>query len=130
MTNESSGKKVNNDCISFVSNSGDNATDRRKIMILHCKPTYKFQSIEFDYDTDCESGFNGMESAYVECLKRLMKIAPDQDQPVKGPSKPKQEMATVKQLNLMDNLGIKHPANCSKVMAKKLISEFMSQSEE
>lgn len=100
-------------------------------MVFHCKPCYKYQSIEFDFDTK-DGSMEDMKEIYCQCLDILVAIAPEQETSPrprlpKAPAEPKQELASTKQLDYMDSLGIKHPAKCTKALATKLIQDHVGQ---
>lgn len=94
-------------------------------MNFKCKPTYQFQSIEFDYyvDDNCapvaEQDIKDMFELYAKVLKGLMEIAPIQDQ--KQASRPAEPLATEKQKSIMDRFGIKYNNNITAKEAQKLI---------
>lgn len=96
-------------------------------MIFKCKPTYNFQSIEFEWEAGTELELEAMFNLYDHIVKKLQEIAPEQDtKPVRFKTvKPKQEMASEAQLNYMDALGIKHPKDCTKATANRLLNEAL-----
>ena len=99
-------------------------------MIFKCKPTYNFQSIEFEWEAGSDEDLEPMFKLYDHIVKRLQEIAPEQ-QPVKfKTTKPKQKMASEAQLDYMDVLGIKHPSNCTLATAQRLLSEHLDDKEE
>lgn len=105
-----------------------------RTVYLRCKPTYEFQSIEFDWDFDFgdEEDLNKMFDMYVTLLHFLQDVAPDQSKPVKRekfdkPFKKEDLLASAKQLALLDKLGVIYPTNCSKSVASKLIEEAKSK---
>jgi hypothetical protein len=89
-------------------------------MLLKCKPTYKFQSIEFEIDCEREDLPNVMD-LYEEILEGLIRISPDQSGEYKEP-------ATEKQLAILKKFRIPHPINVGKEEARKLINESMNKS--
>ena len=56
-----------------------------RTVYLRCKPTYNFQSIEFDWDFDFGDveDLNKMFDMYVTLLHFLQDVAPDQSKPIK-----------------------------------------------
>ena len=82
-------------------------------MICKCKPTYNFQSIEFEWDLT-EDNFPEMMEMYDRIVNGLMDIAPEQPDTKKPAAKkkekkqPKQALATENQKKLMDKLGIQY----------------------
>ena len=103
-----------------------------KSMIFKCKPTYNFQSVEFEWEGSCDEDLEAMFNLYDHIVKRLQEIAPEQDtKPVRfKTTKPKQKMASEAQLDYMDALGIKHPSNCSSATAMRLLSSHLDGKEE
>lgn len=93
-----------------------------KGMTFKCKPTYEFQSVEFEWEANNDEQLDRMFELYEHIVNKLQEIAPKQT-PTKVMKEPAQKMASEKQLNYMDYLGIKHPKNCSSMVAKKLLDE-------
>lgn len=117
-------------------------------MILKCKPTYNFQSVEFEYEIPEGEPFDEtvkimFESIYKPILEGLMSVAPEQpkgapyvdysykskvktiteeDLPKKEPTEP----ATEGQINYLVRLGVpkKEAAKLSKQEAWKMIQEM------
>lgn len=96
-------------------------------MIMKCKPTYQFQSIEFDYEIDdkcgpvAEQDIKDMFALYQKVLKGLMDIAPVQDQRTPAPKTPQDPPATQRQKDTMDLYGIDYPDNITSKQAQALI---------
>lgn len=96
-------------------------------MIFKCKPTFQFQSIEFDYNVDdnsdvvAEQDIKDMFALYTKVLKGLMEIAPIQDQ--KQAPRPAEPLATDKQKEIMKRFGIKFTAQTTAKEAQKLIQQ-------
>lgn len=86
---------------------------------MKCKPTYQYQSVEFDYNVNSPADLPDMFRLYLEVLKGLMQIAPIQDQ--KG--QPKENLATPKQKEIMDRFGIKYSATTTAKEAQELIKK-------
>lgn len=101
-------------------------------MIFKCKPTYNFQSVEFEWEAGCDEDLEPMFKLYDTIIKKLQEIAPEQDtKPVRfKTTKPKQKMASQAQLDYMDVLGIKHPSNCTLATAQRLLSEHLDNKKE
>lgn len=89
---------------------------------IHCKPTYNFQSVEFDYEVYTEKDLDDMFNIYKEMIDNLVEIAPNQE-PVKNT-----EPATEGQLAILKKYNIKHKPNVSKEEASKLIQKSMAKS--
>ena len=98
-------------------------------MIFKCKPTYNFQSIEFEWEAGSDEDLEPMFKLYDTIVKKLQEIAPEQPaNTVKKEPKKKVVPATEKQLSIMDKFGIKYPEDCSLELAQKLIKENMQKS--
>ena len=87
-------------------------------MNFKCKPTYQFQSIEFDYPVQTPNDLDAMFELYNRVLKGLMDIAPIQEN---KPVKALEPLATDKQKSIMDRFGIKYNNNTTAKEAQKLI---------
>ena len=98
-------------------------------MIFKCKPTYNFQSIEFEFEAGNNEDLEVMFNLYDYIVKKLQEIAPEQPtNTVKKEPKKKVVPATEKQLSIMDKFGIDYPEDCSVEQAVKLIKENMEKS--
>lgn len=93
-----------------------------KIMI-HCKPNYAFQSLEFDYEVEDTEDIDRMFELYEKLVNKLKEIAPEQ--PVNGKPVVKEELATEKQLLILKKFGIQHSKDITKKEASKLIQLSM-----
>lgn len=87
-------------------------------MNFKCKPTYQFQSIEFDYTVQTVDDLPKMFDLYNCVLKGLIDIAPIQEN---KPVKASEPLATDKQKSIMDRFGIKYNNNTTSKEAQKLI---------
>lgn len=99
----------------------------KKGVLMHFKPTYDYQTIEFDYEYTPEN-----EETIIElldrCYQMMMATAPIQpDTAKKAPKKAYEPKATVKQLNYLKNLGVKHSPDITAAEASKLIKEAIEQ---
>lgn len=90
---------------------------------IHCKPTYNFQSVEFDYEVYTEKDLDDMFGIYQSMLEHLIEIAPNQDSVKKEPVEP----ATEGQLAILKKYNIKHKPNVSKEEASRLIQKSMGK---
>ena len=88
---------------------------------VHCKPTYNFQSLEFDYEVLDEIDIQNMFNIYQSMLEHLIEIAPSQE-PAKNV-----EPATEGQLAILKKYNIKHKPNVSKEEASRLIQKSMGK---
>lgn len=82
---------------------------------FHCKPTYNFQSIEFDFDGSVDDIPTMME-IYKALLNQLMAVAPAQ--PTATPAR---DLATDKQKEIMNKFGIKYKSTTTREEAQTLI---------
>lgn len=92
--------------------------------VFKCKPTYQFQSIEFEvegtkYDIDT------ILDLYKRVLDGLIQISPEQEKKV---SKPVEALATDKQKGIMDRYGIKYGPNTTMSEAQQLIKKSLEDS--
>lgn len=96
---------------------------------IHCKPTYNFQSIEFDYDITSYNDIKKAMALYKLFVDELMAVAPEQPakQVEKVAVKPKAEMPTEKMYTIMDRFGIPYTSKTTKVEAQKLIADNINK---
>lgn len=100
-----------------------------KIIKLRCKPTFNFQSIEFEYDVEennSESITNCMK-IYKELIDALIAVAPEQESVKKPVRKIVSEPATEKQIAIMEKFGIKFKDTISKSEAQALIKSSIEK---
>ena len=90
---------------------------------MKCKPTYQYQSIEFDYNVNSKDDLAPMFDLYSKVLKGLMEIAPIQEKTL-----PAEPPATQKQKDIMDRFGIKYNPNVTSKQAQQLIQKSMNES--
>lgn len=97
--------------------------------LFKCKPTYNFQSVEFEYVGD-KDDIPEMMDLYNEVLKHLMAIAPEQPAKVsQGPIKaPKITKPSEKQYDIMDRFHIPYDDTTTAEEASKLITESIERS--
>ena len=95
--------------------------NEEKTLILKCKPTYNFQSIEFEWEIRNPEDQEYMFAIYKELLDGLISIAPNQEKADEI------EPATEKQLEILNKFKIKHKANVSKEEANKLIQKSLKK---
>lgn len=103
---------------------------RRKPIIFKCKPTFNFQSVEFEYEVTNEEEWADAFDIYSRVLEELMYLAPEQPtNVVKGKtSKEPKEPATEAQLKILKSYNIKHSKYVSKQEASELIKKSMAKS--
>jgi len=108
--------------------SEDELNDMKKIndrklnsvqhIVYHCKPTFAYQSIEFDYQSDGSAkDLDNMINLFADILKRLQAIAPEQD---KKPAI-SEPLATPGQKATMEKFGIFFDNKTTKKQAQALI---------
>lgn len=98
-------------------------------LLMHCKPVFNFQSIEFDcvINPNNPEDIDYMMSVYQSILNRLMQVAVDQPKQVYIP--PKEELATESQKQTMLAHKIKFDERtCTIKQARKLITESLEKS--
>lgn len=101
-------------------------TTKKHIIKCKCKPTYNFQSIEFEWELDLDDGNSicNMFDLYDDLLENLQLSAP-----VQPTAQKKEEVvedpATEKQLQILNKFKIKHSPNVSKREANELIQKSM-----
>lgn len=79
-------------------------------MVVKCKPVYNFQSVEFEYEIHDGNpkDIEAMFMIYKQLMDGLQKVAVEQPalaKPVAKPQKPKEEMATPNQVQLLVSFG-------------------------
>ena len=102
-------------------------------VLMHCKPVYNFQSIEFDIvvDTSDPESKKELEDTYRSVLDILQRVAVDQPAQVKPRTKPRPEdRPSDSQIYIMDKFGIKHDEYTTKKEAQDLIDESCKKSKE
>lgn len=98
-------------------------TEAEPVFSLHvkCKPTYNFQSIEFEWDLT-DDNFPEMLEWYHRIVSGLQDIAPEQPDNKKPASKgPK---ATASQIALLKKLGVQYDKDITAKEASKLIDKY------
>lgn len=101
------------------------ANDVNDVIVLHCKPTYNYQSLEFDYvvRANNEEDIEAVKSLYKKAIDMLVELAPEQpDAKGKKPVK-KGPPASDRQKRYMDKLGIKYSADITAKEASEVITE-------
>lgn len=89
---------------------------------IKCKPTYNFQSMEFEWELTDENR-EEMFNLYTDLLEFLEGIAPEQE--VKPAKKVK--LATDKQLDLLDQLGVDYDDDVTQEEASNLIDKYFGK---
>ena len=100
--------------------------EQTPVFSLHvkCKPTYNFQTIEFEWDLT-EDNYSEMLEWYDKLVQGLRDVAPEQ--PDNKKAAPKVPLATSKQKALMKKLGLDFDDNTTAKEATKLIDEYFEE---
>lgn len=95
------------------------------LLLMHCKPVYNFQSIEFDIEINPNNpdDIDRMFGIYSAILTRLQGISVDQPKPIY--MAPKEPLASEKQKEIMDRYNIPYTNKTTQKQATKLISDSM-----
>lgn len=100
--------------------------DSDPVVICHCKPTYEYQSIEFEWFLN-EGNKEDMKALYIELLEFLVENAPAQrNVSPKGKSQNsvnthKEPKATERQLEILQDFEIPYKKGITKAEASELI---------
>ena len=89
-------------------------------MLMKCKPTFDFQSVEFDFSIQTEEDLKNMKDLYKKVLDILVEIAPEQGGTKKA-VKISEPLATQGQKATMDRFHIKYDETTTKKQATALI---------
>ena len=106
--------------------AGEECEEKDPVVICHCKPTYEYQSIEFEWFLT-EDNKEDMKDLYVELLDFLVAYAPAQrNVSPKGKSQNnvnthKEPKATERQLEILDDFEIPYKKGITKAEASELI---------
>ena len=96
-----------------------------KPVVLKCKPTYDFQSIEFEFPCGNQEDVDEALELYSILVNRLIEIAPEQTDSkriAKKKEEPKEELATKRQKEILDMYGIPYDKGITKKQAWELIN--------
>ena len=102
-----------------------------RVLRIHCKPVYNYQSVEFDCEVNInnfEGDMVSMETIYTEMLQMLVRVS--QNAPQKDVSKPVasvEEPASEKQKEILRNFHIDFKPDITKKQAHALIKKSMDQ---
>ena len=102
--------------------------DGGKSYVVHCKPVYNYQSVEFDFLIQDESTIAEMEQLYSKMLEMLVRVSqnvPQKD--VSKPVAPVEEPASEKQKEILRNFHIDFKPDITKKQAHALIKKSMDQ---
>ena len=91
----------------------------KRMFSFKCKPTYNFQSVEFEFEGGIDD-IPEMFEVYQAVLNELMRIAPEQPTKTVAPAA---ELATAKQREILDKFHLKYKSNITKQEAQELIKQ-------
>ena len=94
-------------------------------VVLKCKPTYNFQSIEFEAACGNQEDIEDALQLYSFLVNRLIEIAPEQTDSkriAKKKEESKEELATKRQKEILDMYGIPYDKDITKKQAWELIN--------
>lgn len=100
-------------------------------ILMHCKPVYNFQSIEFDMAVNVNNPeeLEEMKGIYSSVLRILQEVAVDQPAQVKPKPLPSpEEQPTEKMKETMDRFGIKYDKYTTRKQAQAMIQKSMEES--
>lgn len=89
-------------------------------MLMKCKPTFDFQSVEFDYPVQSDADLVNLKDLYKKVLDILVEIAPEQGG-TKRIVKVSEPLATPNQKKTMDSFNIHYDETTTKKQATALI---------
>lgn len=103
-----------------------------KILKVHCKPVYNYQSVEFDWPivtgVTLERDLAEMEWYYSKMLEILVRVSQNAPQvEAKKPVAPVEELASEKQKEILRNFHIDFKPDITKKQAHALIKKSMDQ---
>ena len=102
-----------------------------RVLRVHCKPVYNYQSVEFDWDIHVETAAEDwkiLEDIYSKALEMLVRVsqnAPQKD--VSKPVAPVEELASEKQKQILRDFHIEFKEPLTKKQAHALIKKSMDQ---
>ena len=109
----------------------DCTVEKTRVHIIHCKPVYNYQSVEFDWQINMDNpypDFERMEEMYVRMLQMLVRVSEKAPQKEAGkPSAPVEEPASEKQKEILRNFHIDFKPDITKKQAHALIKKSMDQ---
>lgn len=100
-----------------------------KILRVHCKPVFNYQSVEFDCEVhinNFEGDITSMETIYTEMLQMLVRVSEKAPQKDFKPVQQVEEPATEKQIEVMNTFHIKYPKDVTRKQAQELIKANIS----
>ena len=102
-----------------------------RVLRVHCKPVYNYQSVEFDWDIHVETAaedWKTIENIYSKALEMLVRVSQNAPQvEAKKPAAPVEELASEKQKEILRNFHIEFKEPLTKKQAHALIKKSMDQ---
>ena len=97
-------------------------------IVVHCKPVYNYQSVEFDWYIEGQTDAEAMENVYSKMLEMLVRVSQNVPQvEAKKPVAPVEEPATEAQKQILRNFHIDFKPDITKKQAHNLIKKSMDQ---
>ena len=97
-------------------------------IVVHCKPVYNYQSVEFDWYIEGQTDAEAMENVYSKMLEMLVRVSQNAPQvEAKKPVAPVEEPATEAQKQILRNFHIDFKPDITKKQAHALIKKSMDQ---
>lgn len=97
-------------------------------IVVHCKPVYNYQSVEFDWYIEGQTDAEAMENVYSKMLEMLVRVSQNAPQvEAKKPVAPVEEPATEAQKQILRNFHIDFKPDITKKQAHNLIKKSMDQ---
>ena len=101
------------------------------VHVIHCKPVYNYQSVEFDWsirEGQEEQDFEVVESLYSKYLEMLVRVSQNAPQAeAKKPAAPVEEPASERQKQILRDFHIEFRPDITKKQAHALIKKSMDQ---
>ena len=109
----------------------DEVQEPAVVHVIHCKPVYNYQSVEFDveiHEGSQEYDLGYMEGLYTRMLEMLIRVSQNAPQKeANKPAAPVEELASEKQKEILRNFGIAFKPDITKKQAHALIQKSMNQ---
>ena len=109
-------------------------TPLTRILLVHCKPVFNYQSVEFDWEVAIsdeelfQQNLEAMERFYSRMLEMLVRVSQNAPQAeTKKPAAPVEEPASEKQKEILRNFHIDFKPDITKKQAHALIKKSMDQ---
>jgi hypothetical protein len=117
--------------LQYFDRSGETLDEEEcvKVYKIHCKPTYNYQSVEFDFDVRSDNlteDMMSLENNYKVILEMLVRVSEKAPQKDFKPVQQVEEPATEKQIEVMNTFHIKYPKDVTRKQAQELIKANIS----